>query len=201
MDFYRKYGKRGLDILIALIGLIGTFPIWLPIALLIKWEDGGEIFFKQIRIGKDGKKFKICKFRTMVMDAEKEGKQITLKKDRRVTKIGKFLRKSKLDELPQLINVLKGEMSIVGPRPEVPKYVQLFEKEFKDILKIKPGITDIASITFIDESELLTGPNPEQVYLNQILPKKIQLAKEYLDQISLLTDLKIIFQTILKIVR
>jgi len=201
MDFYRKYGKRGLDILIALIGLIGTFPIWLPIALLIKWEDGGEIFFKQIRIGKDGKKFKIYKFRTMVMDAEKEGKQITLKKDRRVTKIGKFLRKSKLDELPQLINVLKGEMSIVGPRPEVPKYVQLFEKEFKDILKIKPGITDIASITFIDESELLTGPNPEQVYLNQILPKKIQLAKEYLDQISLLTDLKIIFQTILKIVR
>jgi len=198
---YRKYLKRIFDFTASLLGLIVLSPLFLVIAILIKLDDGGSIFFRQTRVGQYGKPFKIYKFRTMVENAEKLGAQVTKGDDPRITKVGRFLRKYKLDELPQLINVLKGEMSLVGPRPEVPKFVKLFEEDYKEILKVKPGITDYASLEFKDENELLKGAeNPEEVYIREILPKKIEYYKRYLKEISFTTDLKVIFKTIWGIV-
>ena len=199
---YRKYLKRIFDFTISLLGLIVLSPLFLVIAILIKLDDGGSIFFRQTRVGQYGKPFKIYKFRTMVENAEKLGAQVTKGDDPRITRVGRFLRKYKLDELPQLINVLKGEMSLVGPRPEVPKFVKLFEEDYKEILQVKPGITDYASLEFKDENELLKGAeNPEEVYIREILPKKIEYYKRYLKEISFTTDLKLIFKTIWGIVR
>jgi lipopolysaccharide/colanic/teichoic acid biosynthesis glycosyltransferase len=198
---YRKYIKRLIDFSLSLVGLLLLFPVFIIIAILIKLEDGGSIFFRQVRVGQHGKLFKIYKFRTMVENAERLGIQVTKEDDPRITKIGKILRKYKLDELPQLINVLKGEMSLVGPRPEVPKYVNIYKEEYKEILKIKPGITDFAAIEFINEEKLLKGSkNPEKIYLEQILPKKMEFYKKYIHEISILTDLKILLKTILKII-
>ena len=194
---YRKYLKRVFDFIASLLGLIVLSPLFLVIAILIKLDDGGSIFFRQTRVGQYGKLFKIYKFRTMVENAEKLGAQVTKGDDPRITRVGRFLRKYKLDELPQLINVLKGEMSLVGPRPEVPKFVKLFEEDYKEILQVKPGITDYASLEFKDENELLKGAeNPEEVYIREILPKKIEYYKRYLKEISFTTDLKLIFKTI-----
>ena len=194
---YRKYLKRVFDFTASLLGLIVLSPLFLVIAILIKLDDGGSVFFRQTRVGQYGKPFKIYKFRTMVENAEKLGAQVTKGDDPRITRVGKFLRKYKLDELPQLINVLKGEMSLVGPRPEVPKFVKLFEKDYKEILKVKPGITDYASLEFKDENELLKGAeNPEEVYIKEILPKKLEYYKKYLKDISFTTDLKLILETI-----
>jgi lipopolysaccharide/colanic/teichoic acid biosynthesis glycosyltransferase len=199
---YQKYIKRILDFTLSLLGLIVLFPVFVIIAILIKAEDGGSIFFRQTRVGQNGKFFKIYKFRTMVENAEKLGAQVTKEDDPRITKVGRFLRKYKLDELPQLINVLKGEMSLVGPRPEVPKYVNAYREEYKEILKVKPGITDYAAIEFIDEEKLLKGAdNPEKVYLEKILPKKIVYYKKYLNEIGFLTDLKLIFKTLMGILK
>ena len=199
---YRKYLKRVFDFIASLLGLIVLSPLFLVIAILIKLDDGGSIFFRQIRVGQYGKLFKIYKFRTMVENAEKLGAQVTKGDDPRITRVGKFLRKYKLDELPQLINVLKGEMSLVGPRPEVPKFVKLFEEDYKEILQVKPGITDYASLEFKDENELLKGAeNPEEVYIKEILSKKIEYYKKYLKDISFTTDLKIILKTIVEIIR
>lgn len=173
----------------------------LIIAILIKIDSKGSVFFKQIRVTKNGKEFKIFKYRTMRVGSDKYS-QITVGKDGRITKIGSFLRKYKLDEIPQLINVLIGDMSLVGPRPEVPKYVALYTDEQKEILKVRAGITDYASIEFSDENDLLAlEEEPEKAYIEKIMPKKIELNKKYLSETSVLTDIKIILLTIKKILK
>ena len=193
--------KRIFDITLSLFGLIILLPFMLIIAILIKIDSKGPVFFKQIRVTKNGKEFKIFKYRTMRVGSDKYS-QITVGKDGRITKIGSFLRKYKLDEIPQLINVLIGDMSLVGPRPEVPKYVALYTDEQKEILKVRAGITDYASIEFSDENDLLASEeDPEKVYIEKIMPKKIELNKKYLSEISILTDVKIILLTIKKILK
>jgi lipopolysaccharide/colanic/teichoic acid biosynthesis glycosyltransferase len=169
-------------------------------ALLIKLDTPGAVFFKQERIGKDFRPFLIYKFRTMVQDAPRLGAAITAGDDPRVTRIGHFLRKSKIDEVPQLINVLKGDMSLVGPRPEVPRYVEMFREDYHEILKVRPGITDLASLKYRDESAILAAvKDPEQEYITRLLPEKIDLAKQYIRNASFLFDLKLILQTLLRI--
>lgn len=193
--------KRIFDITLSLFGLIILLPFMLIIAILIKFDSKGPIFFKQIRVTKGGREFKILKYRTMRVGSDKYS-QITVGKDERITKIGSFLRKYKLDEIPQLINVLIGDMSLVGPRPEVPKYVALYTDEQKEILKVRAGITDYASIEFSNENDLLAlEKDSEKAYIEKIMPKKIELNKKYLSEISVLTDIKIILLTIKKILK
>lgn len=192
--------KRLFDIFFSFIGLLILLPLFVVIAILIKLDSVGPVFFRQERMGKNFKPFFIYKFRTMVKDADRKGGQITVSGDNRVTRFGRILRKTKLDELPQLINVLKGEMSLVGPRPEVRKYVEIYKNDYKEILKIRPGITDFASIVYRDEESVLKDKeNPEEYYKNILLPKKIELAKEYIKIYSFSSDLKLIFLTIIKI--
>ncbi len=199
---YQKFIKRFIDFGLSLIGLILLLPVFAIIAILIKKEDGGRVFFRQERIGQNFKPFKIYKFRTMVENAEKLGAKVTKEGDPRVTKIGRYLRKYKLDELPQLINVLKGEMSLVGPRPEVKKYIKFYEDEYKEILKVKPGITDFASLEYIDEERILKdAEDPEKVYIEKVLPEKIKYYKRYLKEISFKTDMYLILKTIFRIFR
>src|SRR5690554_977990 len=189
--------KRIFDIVFSFFGLIIFLPLLLILAILLKIESKGPLFYLQSRVGRYGKDFKIFKFRTMFVGSDKKGLLTLGDRDPRVTRIGYYLRKYKLDELPQLINVLIGNMSFVGPRPEVRKYVDYYSKEDLIILNVKPGITDYASITYRDEAELLKGTsNPEQFYIENIMPKKIELNKKYINSPSLLTDLKIIFSTI-----
>ena len=193
--------KRIFDITLSLFGLIILLPFMLIIAILIKFDSKGTIFFKQIRVTKDGKEFKIFKYRTMKVGSDKYS-QITVGQDDRITKIGSFLRKYKLDEIPQLINVLIGDMSLVGPRPEVPKYVALYTDEQKEILKVRAGITDYASIEFSNENDLLAlEKDSEKAYIEKIMPKKIELNKKYLSEVSILTDIRIILLTIKKILK
>lgn len=189
--------KRLFDISLSLSGLILTSPIFLLLAALIKNEDGGSVFYKGVRVGMQGVSFKMFKFRTMMMNADKMGASSTVIDDPRLTKVGKFLRKYKLDELPQLLNVLRGEMSFVGPRPQVPWAVALYSSEEKLLLSVKPGITDYASVKFKNESEILKGSiDPDKDYLTKIAPEKNRLALEYVKSISLQQDIKIIFLTI-----
>ena len=193
--------KRIFDITLSLFGLIILLPFMLIIAILIKLDSKGPVFFKQVRVTKNGREFKIFKYRTMRVGSDKYS-QITVGKDNRITKVGAFLRKYKLDEIPQLINVLLGDMSLVGPRPEVPKYVALYTKEQKEILKVRAGITDYASIEFSDENDLLASEeDPEKAYIEKVMPKKIELNKKYISEISILTDIKIILLTIKKILK
>ncbi|HWQ90188.1 MAG TPA: sugar transferase [Clostridia bacterium] len=195
-----QFSKRCLDIALSIVGLIVTAPLTLFIAVLIKFSDPGPIFYRQTRIGQFGGPFRIWKFRTMVVDAERKGLSVTRDRDPRITPIGRILRKSKLDELPQLINVLVGEMSFVGPRPEVPKYVQLYTPEQRKILELKPGITDLASIAFRNEEDLLAkADDVEEFYIRVCIPKKIQLNLDYANRASLLGDISIICQTLLAI--
>lgn len=192
--------KRAFDFIFSFIGLILLSPIFLIISLLIALSSKGGVFYKQTRVGKDNIDFKVYKFRSMIVNADKKGLLSIGKdgRDPRITKIGYILRKYKLDELPQLINVLKGDMSLVGPRPEVRKYVDLYDNKQKEILKVRPGITDIASITFRNENDLLSqSPNPEQYYIQEIMPKKISLSLEYVKTRTLIKDIKLIFKTIL----
>ena len=171
------------------------------IAILIKLDSKGPIFFKQVRVTKNGREFKIFKYRTMRVGSDKYS-QITVGKDSRITKVGDFLRKYKLDEIPQLINVLIGDMSLVGPRPEVPKYVALYTEEQREILKVRAGITDYASIEFSNENDILANEtDPEKAYIEKIMPRKIGLNKKYLSEISVMTDIKIILLTIKKILK
>ena len=171
------------------------------IAILIKLDSKGPIFFKQVRVTKNGREFKILKYRTMRVGSDKYS-QITVGKDSRITKVGNFLRKYKLDEIPQLINVLIGDMSLVGPRPEVPKYVALYTEEQREILKVRAGITDYASIEFSNENDILANEtDPEKAYIEKIMPRKIELNKKYLSEISVMTDIKIILLTIKKILK
>ena len=194
--------KRLLDFSAACCGLILLFPLFFMIAILIKLDSRGSVFFRQKRVGLRFKPFSIFKFRTMVTDAEKRGAQVSSGDDPRITRVGRFLRKYKIDELPQLLNVVAGDMSLVGPRPEVPRYVELFRKEYEEILQVKPGITDFASLEYKDENELLKGlPNPEETYLEEILPVKIVYYRKYIREQSLGTDLKLIFKTVAGIFR
>ena len=193
--------KRIFDIILSLFGLIILLPFMLIIAIFIKLDSKGPVFFKQLRVTKNGREFKIFKYRTMRVGSDKYS-QITVGKDDRITKIGSFLRKYKLDEIPQLINVLIGDMSLVGPRPEVPKYVALYTDEQKEILKVRAGITDYASIEFSNENDLLASEeDPEKAYIKKVMPKKIELNKKYISEISMLTDIKIILLTIKQILK
>jgi len=195
--------KRLFDFVASSFGLILLTPIFVLVALWIKLDSRGGIFFRQERVGFQGDLFRIHKFRTMVLDAEKKGKQITVGADSRITTVGGFLRKYKLDELPQLIDVLVGDMSLVGPRPEVPKYIDYYTDDEKhDVLSVKPGITDNASIEFRDENELLANSkDPEAIYINEVLPKKIALYRKYVRERSFFGDVAIIFKTIFLIIK
>ena len=192
--------KRTFDILVAAIGLVLFAPLFLVIAILIKLDSKGPVFFRQVRIGRNFRAFEIYKFRTMVQKASQLGKPITYGNDSRITRAGRLLRKAKLDELPQLINVLKGEMSFVGPRPEVPQYVELFRRDYMEILTVRPGITDLASLKYRDEASLLgEAGNPEEEYVNHVLPDKIEMAKDYLQRSSFVFDLSVIVKTIFRV--
>jgi len=192
--------KRIFDLFLSLIGLIILSPLFFFISIVVKVDSQGPIFFKQVRIGYKWKKFYVYKFRTMIEDAEKVGERLTSNNDIRITKIGRLLRKYKIDEFPQLINVFKGEMSFVGPRPELPEYVEAFRNDYDYILKVKPGITDFASIKFRDESKLIeNSKEAENIYINKILPQKIKLYKKYVIEHSFLLDLYLISSTLLHI--
>ncbi|MGZ6523184.1 MAG: sugar transferase [Bacteroidia bacterium] len=192
--------KRLLDIFFSLIGLIILLIPFLIISALILIDSRGGVFYKQTRVGKNGIDFKLFKFRSMRTDADKAGLLTVGGRDNRITKIGYTLRKYKMDELPQLINVLIGEMSLVGPRPEVRKYVDMYTEEQKKVLKIKPGITDYASIEYSNENEILgKADDPEKVYITEIMPEKLKLNLKYIEEQSISTDLKIIFKTFAKI--
>ncbi len=193
--------KRVFDLFFALIGLFFLSPLFAIIAISIKLDDQGPVFFRQSRVGQFGHEFKIYKFRTMITDAEARGTQITLSNDARITSVGTFLRKYKLDELPQLINVLKGEMSFVGPRPEVPRYVKLYSDEQRQVLNVLPGITDLASIEFRNENELLAqASNSEKTYIEEIMPKKLELNQAYIRQSSVFFDIRLILETLRRVV-
>lgn len=189
--------KSLFDITFSFLGLVVLFPLFILIGLLIKLDSEGPVFYRGVRVGRFGKPFKIYKFRTMVIDAESIGGTSTPDDDPRITRVGRFLRKYKFDELPQLINVLKGEMSIVGPRPEVKHYVDIYTEQEKAILSVRPGITDWASIWNPDEGAILAGSSdPEKAYMEKIRPEKIRLQLEYVKNNSFWIDLKIIFKTI-----
>ena len=193
---------RLLDIVLSLLGLLFLLPIFVILAVWIKFDSQGSIFFRQIRVGKDGRDFRIYKFRTMIVNAEKMGIITIGERDPRITNSGYFLRKYKLDELPQLINVLKGEMSFVGPRPEVRKYVEMYNQEQLKILTVKPGITDYASIEYINEDEILgKSLNPERTYIEEIMPQKIKYNMKYINNKTVIEYFKIIFLTIIKIIK
>lgn len=193
--------KRLFDIIFSFSGFVITAPLMGLLAVLIKINSRGPVFFRGTRIGKHGKPFKMFKFRTMVPNAEKLGGPSTAGDDPRLTKIGKFFKKYQLDELPQLINILRGEMSLVGPRPEVPFYVDMMsEEERETILSIRPGMTDFASLWNFQEGETLKGsPDPEKTYMEKIRPEKLRLQIEYVKNRSFWVDIKIIFKTIIKL--
>lgn len=194
--------KRIFDFVISFISLLFIFPILFLISIIIKLSSFGPVFYKQVRVGKNNKDFKIFKFRTMHVDADKKGLLTVGGRDPRVTAIGYYLRKSKLDELPQLINVVKGDMSFVGPRPEVRQYVNLYSETQKKVLNVKPGITDLASIEFRNENEILSEQeDPNQYYIDYIMPKKLEINLKYITQRSLIKDLDVIIKTFIAILR
>ncbi len=191
--------KRIFDFIVSFLGLMILLPFFLVVAVLIKIDSRGPVFFRQERIGKAFRPFRIVKFRTMTVDASGKGPEITAGGDSRVTGVGRFLRKAKIDELPQLINVLKGEMSLVGPRPEVEKYVELFRSDYEKLLSLRPGITDPASLQFSDEESVLSSSADwEREYTGRVLPEKIKLASAYVDSHTMYLDLKLILRTILR---
>lgn len=193
--------KRIFDLVFSAVGLLLLLPIFLLIALLIKLDDHGSVFYGGLRVGRRGKTFRMLKFRTMVKNADKIGGPSTADDDPRLLKIGKLLRKYKLDEIPQLINVLRGEMSFVGPRPEVPFYVNMFTEEEKSILIVRPGITDWASLWNSDEGALLAGSlDPEKDYMEKIRPEKIRLQLKYVRERSFWVDMDILFKTAMKLI-
>lgn len=193
--------KRGMDITLSAIGIVILSPLFTLIAVCIVFGSKGGVFYIQTRVGMNGIDFKLLKFRTMRPDSEKKGLLTVGIRDPRVTSIGYFLRKYKLDELPQLVNVLQGTMSLVGPRPEVRKYVNLYNEEQKQVLTVKPGITDFASLAYFSENALLAkSSDPERTYVTEIMPAKLKLNRKYVNEANLATDLKIIFQTLKRIV-
>ncbi len=200
--FYAGYGKRALDLAVSVPALIALSPTLLVIAALVKAGGPGPIFYAQERVGRRGRPFRLYKFRTMVTDADKSGPAVTSSGDARITPLGRTLRKWKLDELPQLWNVVRGDMSLVGPRPEVRKYTDIFRDDYSEILEISPGITDYAALEFRDEEEVLAGyADAEEAYTSVVLPEKIALYRQYLRDMGFRSDLKIIFRTIREVIR
>lgn len=195
--------KRGFDLFFSILGIVALSPILILIAICIRLDSKGPIFFRQVRVGLHEKEFRIHKFRTMVNEAESKGGQLTTHNDARITRVGNVLRKFKLDELPQLIDVILGTMSLVGPRPEVPKYVNFYSvQDRKAIYSVRPGITDYASLEFKEENSLLSNSvNFDDVYVNKILPIKIEYYKKYAQKNSIFEDIKIIFLTIFSILK
>lgn len=192
--------KRLFDIVSSLIGLLFLFPVLILISLVIFATSRGGVFYSQTRVGKNQKHFKLLKFRTMKPNSDKASQLTVGENDSRITGIGGVLRKLKLDEIPQLLNVIRGEMSIVGPRPEVPKYVDLYSEEQLKVLSVRPGLTDLASIEFINENEILgNSENPEKEYVEVIMPKKLRLNIKYIENQTFLGDIKLIFKTFGKI--
>ena len=193
---------RFFDFILSLVGLVVLAPIFIVLAIWIKIDSNGPVFYKQVRVGQNGIDFGLFKFRSMVVDADKKGLITVGGRDPRITRSGYFIRKYKLDELPQLINVLVGDMSLVGPRPEVRKYVELYTDEQQKVLSVKPGITDYASIEYMDENEILGKSNdPEKTYIEEIMPEKIKYNMKYIQNKNVSEYFKIIFLTLLKIVR
>ncbi|MFC1548353.1 sugar transferase [Candidatus Omnitrophota bacterium] len=189
--------KRIFDIISSLTALIVLSPLLALVGIMIKLDSQGPVFYRGVRVGKNGKLFSTFKFRTMVTDAEKRGGPSTADDDPRITRVGKGIRKYKLDEMPQLIDVLRGKMSIVGPRPEVEHYVDMFTDKEKEILSVRPGITDWATLWNPDEGSILAGSSdPERTYMEKIRPEKIRLQLKYVRERSFLADLKIIFRTV-----
>lgn len=202
MPTYHRTVKRAFDLLAASAGLLLLAPLLGLIAIAVRADSPGPILFRQQRVGRGMQPFWILKFRSMVPDAAAIGPAITAGCDPRITRVGAFLRATKLDELPQLWNVVRGDMSLVGPRPEVPRYVSLFREEFQQVLTVRPGLTDLASIKYRDESAVLAAASdPEQLYVQQVLPEKIELAKQYIAGSSLRLDLVLILKTIARLVR
>lgn len=193
---------RFFDFILSLVGIVVLAPIFIVLAIWIKIDSKGPVFYKQVRVGQNGIDFGLFKFRSMVVDADKKGLITVGGRDPRITRSGYFIRKYKLDELPQLINVLLGDMSLVGPRPEVRKYVELYTDEQQKVLSVKPGITDYASIEYMDENEILGKSNdPEKTYIEEIMPEKIKYNMKYIQNKNVSEYFKIIFLTLLKIVR
>ncbi|MBS5252710.1 MAG: sugar transferase [Haemophilus parainfluenzae] len=193
---------RFFDFILSLVGLVVLAPIFIVLAIWIKIDSTGPVFYKQVRVGQNGIDFGLFKFRSMVVDADKKGLITVGGRDPRITRSGYFIRKYKLDELPQLINVLVGDMSLVGPRPEVRKYVDLYTDEQQKVLSVKPGITDYASIEYMDENEILgKSTDPEKTYIEEIMPEKIKYNMKYIQNKNVSEYFKIIFLTLLKIVR
>lgn len=195
--------KRAFDLLCAVEGLLLCLPLFAIIALAIKLDSSGPVFFRQQRVGRHGRLFAIHKFRSMHPRSHESGSEITVNNDSRITRVGRWLRQWKLDELPQLLDVLYGDMSLVGPRPEVPKYVAVYPDDVRDVvLSVRPGITDLASIRFRDENAMLDSSNdPDTIYREQILPEKLKLQMEYVTEQSFATDMKILLQTASRVVR
>ena len=187
---------RFIDVAASGLGMVLLAPLFLVIAVSIKLSTPGPVFYRASRIGKDGVPFQLYKFRSMAVGADKSGPGITTAKDSRITPIGHFFRKTKLDELPQLINVIRGEMSLVGPRPEDPRYVAHYTPDQQQVLRVRPGITSAASLRYRDEAVLLTGPDWEKTYLESIMPQKLAIELAYLQQRSLVTDLELIVRTL-----
>lgn len=200
LTFIKPLSKRIFDIISSLFGLVLFSPFFIIIAVFIVIDSKGGVFFIQQRVGKNNVDFNLLKFRTMKVDSEKQGQLTISNKDTRITKVGSFLRKHKLDEIPQLINVLIGKMSVVGPRPEVRKYVNLYSTEQLKVLSVKPGLTDLASLKYINENELLGKSNdPEKSYIEEIMPEKLSLNLDYIAKNNLIIDIKLIFKTIGKL--
>lgn len=189
--------KRLFDITASFFGILILSPLFIFISLWVGLSSKGGVFYKQIRVGKNNKDFKLYKFRSMRVNSDKQGLLTVGSKDSRITKAGYFIRKYKIDELPQLINVLKGDMSFVGPRPEVRRYVDLYSEEQMKVLSVRPGITDPASIKYRNENDILSSAsNPEQYYIQNIMPDKLKINIDYINTQTFFKDIKIIFQTI-----
>lgn len=194
--------KRAFDVLAAGVGLVVVSPLLALAAIAIRLDSPGPIFFRQQRVGRDFRPFWIYKFRTMVPDADKRGGPLTTHDDQRITRVGRLLRKTKIDELPQLANVLVGDMSLVGPRPEVPKYVEMFRDDYAYVLSVRPGLTDRASVKYRDEAAFLAAsPDPELEYVSRILPDKIAMARSYIAEATFTSDLGLLLSTVLRIAR
>jgi lipopolysaccharide/colanic/teichoic acid biosynthesis glycosyltransferase len=187
--------RHGFDVICAAAGLILLSPLFVVIALAIKLSDKGPVFYLQPRVGKNGQEFSLIKFRSMVNGADRDG-MLTVTKDPRITSVGRFLRQYKLDELPQLINVLKGDMRLVGPRPELKRYVDMFQREYEVLLENPPGITDPASLAYRHEEQSLQTEYLDEYYLSRVLPQKLCLSLEYSRRRTFYSDLKIVFQTL-----
>jgi lipopolysaccharide/colanic/teichoic acid biosynthesis glycosyltransferase len=193
--------KRAFDVTVALIGLIVTSPVVLVAAIAVKVGSPGPAFYSGARVGRNGTIFNIHKLRTMDEDAESSGPAVTASDDPRVTKVGRLLRRTKADELPQLLNVLKGEMTLVGPRPEHPQYVEHYTPDQRRLLAVRPGMTGPAALAFIDEEDQLRGDQPEATYLKDVLPRKLELEMQYVDRATFGSDLRILLQTAAVVVR